>query len=49
VPKEQALKTAYVMALNKQVERAKDEEMKSALKELAGQTQKELDELKTKK
>jgi retinol-binding protein 3 len=49
VPKEQALKTAYIIALNKQVERVKDAGIKSALKELAGQTQKELDDLKAKK
>ena len=49
VSKEQALKTAYLMALNKQSERAKDEDLKLALKELIGQTQKELDEMKAKK
>ena len=49
VAKEQALKTAYVMALNKAAERAKDNELKSALKDLAGKTQKELDELKASK
>jgi hypothetical protein len=49
VPKELALKTAYLTALNKQSERAKDDELKSALKELIGQTQKELDEMKAKK
>jgi retinol-binding protein 3 len=48
-PKEQALKIAYIMALNKQMERIKDENMKGALKELIGQNQKELDELKAKK
>jgi C-terminal processing protease CtpA/Prc len=48
-PKEQALKIAYIMALNKQVERTKDENFKGALKELINQNQKELEELKGKK
>jgi C-terminal processing protease CtpA/Prc len=48
-PKEQALKIAYIMALNKQVERTKDEGLKGALRELIDQTQKELEELKGKK
>ncbi len=46
VPKEQALKTAYIIALNKSIERAKDEDAKIGLKRLADQTQKELDEMK---
>ena len=46
-PKEQALKIAYVMALNKQLERAKDEDLKGAIKELIEQNQKELDVMKT--
>ena len=49
VPKEQALKTAYLMALNKELEKAKDDELRSSLKELIGTTQKELDEIKSKK
>jgi C-terminal processing protease CtpA/Prc len=46
VPKEQALKTAYKMALTKQMEKAKDEQTKAALKDLIDRTQKELDEMK---
>jgi C-terminal processing protease CtpA/Prc len=46
VPKEQALKTAYLLALNKTVEKTKDEDLKNALKRTIDQTQKELDELK---
>lgn len=46
VPKEQALKTAYLIALNKSVEKTKDEGLKNALKGLIEQTQKELDEMK---
>ena len=46
VPADQALKTAYIMALNKAVERAKDENVKGAIKQLIDKTQKELDELK---
>jgi C-terminal processing protease CtpA/Prc len=49
VPKEQALKTAYLMALNKAVANSKDEGFKTAVKELIERTQKELDELKAKK
>jgi len=49
VPIELALKTAYLMALNKQAERVKDDDLKASLKELIGQTQKELDDLKAKK
>lgn len=49
VPKEQALKTAYLMALNKTYEKTKDEQQKNALKDLIDQTQKELDEMKAKK
>jgi C-terminal processing protease CtpA/Prc len=48
-PKEQALKIAYLMALNKSAERTKDEDFKNALKRTIEQTQKELDELKAKK
>jgi C-terminal processing protease CtpA/Prc len=45
-PKEQALKIAYIMALNKEIEGTKDEGLKGALKELIEQNQKELDALK---
>jgi C-terminal processing protease CtpA/Prc len=48
-PKEQALKIAYLMALNKSAEKTKDEDFKNALKRTIDQTQKELDELKAKK
>ncbi len=46
VPKEQALKTAYLMALNKSLANIKDENVKGGVKGLIEQTQKELDELK---
>ena len=46
-PKEQALKIAYLMALNKELESTKDERLKGALKEVIEQTQKELDSLKS--
>ena len=46
VPKEQALKTAYLMALNKSLTTIKDEQMKSGVKGLIEQTQKELEEMK---
>ncbi len=46
VPKEQALKTAYIMALNKSLTNIKDEQMKGGVKSLIEQTQKELDEMK---
>lgn len=46
VPKEQALKTAYKIALTKQLEKSKDEQIVSRLKELINKTQKELDEIK---
>jgi len=46
VPRDQALKTAYLMALNKAVDKAKDESLKGAIKGLIEQTQKELDEMK---
>jgi retinol-binding protein 3 len=49
VPKEIALKTAYLMALNKSMEKSKDDGMKAGLKHLIDRTQKELDELKAKK
>lgn len=46
VPKDQALKTAYLLALNKSLEKAKDDELKNALKEVIEKNQKELDEMK---
>jgi C-terminal processing protease CtpA/Prc len=46
VPKEQALKTAYLIALNKSLENTKDENLKGGLKQVIEQTQKELDEMK---
>lgn len=49
VPKEQALKTAYLMALTKELAATKDEDRRVALKGLVDQTQKELDEMKAKK
>ncbi|MCA1624848.1 MAG: S41 family peptidase [Acidobacteria bacterium] len=48
VPKELALKTAYLMALNKSLEKTKEESMKGALKKLIEQTQREIDEMKKK-
>ena len=48
VPKDQALKTAYLMALNKSVSNIKDEAIQRGLKELIQETQKELDEMKAK-
>jgi C-terminal processing protease CtpA/Prc len=49
VPKDQALKTAYLIALNKAVEKAQDDGLKGNLKRLIDQTQKELDEIRSKK
>jgi C-terminal processing protease CtpA/Prc len=46
VPKELALKTAYLMALNKVAEKTTDEQRKKALKELADQAQKEIEDMK---
>ena len=46
VSKEMALKTAYLSALNKSLEKTKDENFKRGLKEVIEKTQKELDELK---
>ncbi|HEY0426673.1 MAG TPA: S41 family peptidase [Pyrinomonadaceae bacterium] len=46
VPAEQALKTAYLTALNKSFEKTKDEDFKGALKQVIERTQKELDDLK---
>ena len=49
VPKDQALKVAYMAALTKSVEGIKDDSVKNGVKGLIAQTQKELDELKSKK
>jgi C-terminal processing protease CtpA/Prc len=46
LPKEQALKTAYLMALKKSLGNIKDEQVKNGVNGLIVQTQKELDELK---
>jgi len=46
VPKEQALKTAYLMALNKSLANLKDEQVINGVKGLIAQTQKELDDMK---
>ena len=46
VPKEQALKTAYLMALTKALPNLKDDDIKKNVKGLIEQTQKELDEMK---
>ena len=49
VPKDQALKTAYLMALKKAVVNAKDDSLKASINRLIEQTQKELDDMKGKK
>lgn len=46
VSKELALKTAYLLALNKSLERAKNDDMKNALKQIIEKNQKGLEELK---
>ena len=46
VPKEQALKTAYLMALNKSLANINDEQVKNGVKALIEQTQRELNEMK---
>jgi C-terminal processing protease CtpA/Prc len=46
VPRDQALKTAYLNALNKAYEKAKDENLKTNIKRVIDQTQKELDDMK---
>ncbi len=46
VPKEQALKTAYIMALTKSADIMKDEDIKAELKQLIDKSKKELDEIK---
>lgn len=48
VPQEQALKTAYLLSLNKSLEKAKDERLVNALKQLIDQNRKELDAMKAK-
>jgi retinol-binding protein 3 len=48
VPKEQASKTAHLMALNRSIERQTNEDVKVVLKFLVGRIQKELDEMKPK-
>jgi len=48
VPKEQALKTAHIMALNRSIERQTNEDVKVVLKFLVERIQKELDEMKPK-
>ncbi len=47
VPKEQALKLAYLMALKKSLDGIKVEDVRNGVKGLIDQTQKELDEMKT--
>jgi hypothetical protein len=47
VPKELALKTAYLMALNKALEKTTDANLKGAYKGLIEQTQKELEMIKS--
>ncbi len=49
VPKDQALKTAYVMALTKSVEGIKDDNVRNGVKGLIQEAQKELDDMKAKK
>ena len=46
VPKEQALKVAYIAALTKVIEKTPEEGRRKALKDLIDTTQKELDEMK---
>jgi hypothetical protein len=47
VSKELAMKTAYLMALNKSMEKAKEENLKGGLKQIIEQTQKEINDLKS--
>ncbi len=49
VAKEMAMKTAYLSALSKAMEKQARPNIKNGLKELIDQTQKELDDMKTKK
>lgn len=46
VPKEYAMKTAYLMALGKSLEKATDDNLKAAYQSLIEQTQKELEQMK---
>lgn len=46
VPKEQALKVAYLSALTKSLETIKEENVKAGMRDLINQTQKEIDDLK---
>lgn len=46
VSKELALKTAYLLALNKQLEKTPEEGLKNALKRLIARTQQEIEEIK---
>ncbi|HEX9931153.1 MAG TPA: S41 family peptidase [Pyrinomonadaceae bacterium] len=46
VSKEEALKTAHLMAVNKTAEKTSDVQLKNALKQVTVQLQKELDEMK---
>jgi hypothetical protein len=46
MPKEQALKTAYVMALTKSLENIKNESVKRGVRELIETARKELDDMK---
>ena len=48
VPAEVALKTAHLAALNKVMEKTKDEQVKVELKRLTEMVQKELDAMKKK-
>lgn len=48
VPKEQALKTAYILALTKAIEKVPYDYIKMAMKGIIEETQKELDEMKKK-
>jgi C-terminal processing protease CtpA/Prc len=48
VPRDQALKTAYLLALNKALANARDDSLKNAIKGVIDQTQKELDDIKAK-
>jgi len=48
-PKDQALKIAYLMALNKSLANIKDEQMVNGVKGLIAQTQKEIEEMKNQK
>jgi C-terminal processing protease CtpA/Prc len=49
VPKELALKTAHLLALNKAKEKSGDERLKGEYQRLIAQTEREMEELKGKK